>query len=310
MRDKVLAYALAISVSVHLIVLGVVGRTCAARPIEVEELKLVRVNLVSLPDEAVSAEVARSTNPSLVEREHAPVPPPEKIPTAPLPRIQRVKQRVQAPAQKLPGNPGGPLDIGSASARGEDLGAGGRTPMGWVPGAPEGTGVGSGAGPGIGKPEPVPGAVEGLGREAAPPPSGVDVKVCAESFMLPGSYCGRTAIKSFRPGMQPSSTCTLCKPKHVSVYADRSTPELVSGRRSPKYPESARARGIEGSVTVEYTINVEGGVVGAKVVSSSGNSELDRAAIETVGSRKYKPAVQAGIPRNYRKRETFRFSLN
>jgi len=46
------------------------------------------------------------------------------------------------------------------------------------------------------------------------------------------------------------------------------------------------------------------------VTSSSGNSDLDRAAVDTVESRKYKPAVQAGIPRNYRKRETFHFALD
>jgi protein TonB len=117
-------------------------------------------------------------------------------------------------------------------------------------------------------------------------------------------------VRSFRPGKEPDAVCAACKPKHVSTLADRSTPELIGGRKRPKYPESARDRGIEGSVTVEYTINTEGNVVGVKVASSSGSPELDRAAVETVESRKYKPAIQAGIPRNYRKRETFHFALD
>lgn len=128
--------------------------------------------------------------------------------------------------------------------------------------------------------------------------------------MLPGPNCEHTAVRSFRPGHQPESVCNACKPKHVSTLADRSVPELVSGRRAPKYPESARDRDAEGSVTVEYTINTEGDVVGVKVSSSSGDSALDAAAVSTVQSRKYKPAVQAGIPRSYRKRETFHFSLD
>jgi protein TonB len=95
----------------------------------------------------------------------------------------------------------------------------------------------------------------------------------------------------------------------VSTLADRSIPELIRGRKRPEYPESARARGIEGSVSIEYTIDTEGNVAGAKIVSSAGNADLDDAALRTVESRKYKPAVQDGVPRNYRKRETFHFSL-
>jgi protein TonB len=94
------------------------------------------------------------------------------------------------------------------------------------------------------------------------------------------------------------------------VLADRSVPELVSGPRSPRYPEQARDDGIQGVVTVEFTIDREGTVVAVKLASSSGHSDLDEAAVSTVKARKYKPAVQAGIPRNYRKRETFHFTLD
>ena len=128
--------------------------------------------------------------------------------------------------------------------------------------------------------------------------------------MLPGPDCEHTVVKSYRPGRQPESKCTVCKPKHVSTLADRSVPELVSGSRRPKYPESAKQRDIQGSVTVEYTVNTEGRVTAVKVSNSSGNSDLDRAAADCVNSRKYKPAVQDGIPRNYRKRETFHFTLD
>jgi len=330
MRDKVLTYALAISVGVHLIILGFVGKTSAARPIEVDELKLVRVDVVKLPDEPKPAHKLAPAEPERVS-----IPPPEKIPVAPPPKphpaprketSNTIRPRPSIPSpvystettvnagNKLPGNPGGPLDVGSPSARGQDLGPSGHTPVGWVPGSPDGSGAGSGRGPGTGRPEPVPGAVEGPGTEPAPPPPppppDVMVKVCAESGMLPGANCERAVTRSFRPGKEPAAKCTVCKPKHVSTLADRSTPELISGRKRPSYPESARDRGIEGSVTIEYTINTQGNVVGVKVVSSSGNSDLDRAAVEAVESRKYKPAVQAGIPRNYRKRETFHFTIN
>lgn len=266
MRDKVLAYALTASVGVHIVILGLVGRTSAARPIDPEELKVVRVQMIKLPDAPVSTEAAK---PTPIEREHASIPPPERIPLAP----KKAKKSPGA-GKKPAGNPGGPLNLGTPSPHGEDLGTSGQTPVGWVPNPNEGAGAGSGKGEGVGKPEPVPNAVEGPGKEPAPPPAEVEA------------------------------------PKHVSTLADRSTPELISGRKTPKYPESARDKGIEGTVTIEYTINTEGNIAGAKVTSSSGSSDLDKAALETVQSRKYKPAVQAGIPRNYRKRETFRFALD
>jgi len=316
-RDRVLTYALAISVGVHLILLGFVGRTSAARPIDIEDLKIVRVEMVDLSavSKPVSADVAKP--PVRPEPAHITAAPPERPPAAkpksPIRSPIHSSTPGQSTSNRLPGNPGGPLNLGSPSKHGTDVGPSGHTAVGSVPGSPEGTGAGPGKGPGTAPPEPVPGATDGPGTypnpPPPPPPPDVEVKVCAESKMLPGPNCKRTTAKNFRPGTQPTSRCTVCKPPHESTIAASSPPRLISGRKAPKYPASARDQGIEGSVTVEYTINTEGKVVGVKVVSSSGNSDLDRAAVETVESRKYKPAMQGGIPRNYRKRETFRFSL-
>jgi len=324
MTDKLLGYALAVSVGLHLVVLVAVGKTSAARPIELDELKLVRVEMVNALDEPKPALQEVEPKPSTSEPKPVVLPPPEKIRTAPPPKpVPRKDPRKQprpvAPkppdtaSNKPPGDPGGPVNPGSTSERGEDLGPGGKTPVGWVPGSPDGVGVGSGSGPGTGKPEPVKDAAPGPGKEPAPPPPpppDLDVSVCRESGMLPGPNCERTAVRSFNPGTEPRSRCAVCKPKHVSTLADRSVPELISGKKRPEYPELARARGIEGSVTVEYTIDTKGNVIGVKTTKSSGSAELDRAALDTVKSRKYKPAVQGGIARNYRKRETFHFTLD
>ncbi len=338
MRDKVLTYAIAVSIGIHLAILGLVGRTSAARPIDVEDLKLVRVEVADVPENVKVSEpdnIKPTPKPKPPEPEHVSLPPPEKIPVAPPPKPKQgaVKQTSfqknqrkppiaeyspgsTVASNKLPAEPGGDLNLGSPSQRGDiNIGTGGQTPVGWVPGNPGGRGIGSGSGEGVGKPEPTQNASAEPAQEPnppppPPPPPDVEVKVCAESGMLLGQYCERTEIRSFRPGKEPTSVCTICKPKHISTLADRAEPELISGPKRPKYPPSARDQGIEGSVTVEYTINTEGNVVGVKVTKSSGNSDLDRAAIETVGSRKYKPAVQGGIPRNFRKRETFHFALN
>jgi periplasmic protein TonB len=50
------------------------------------------------------------------------------------------------------------------------------------------------------------------------------------------------------------------------------------------YPESARARGIAGSVRVAFSVGARGGINSVSIVSSSGSSELDGAARQIVRS--------------------------
>lgn len=347
MRDKVLVYALAASVGAHIIILCAVGKTYSASgsvPAPEQQLSAIRVNVETPAGQKPRPRPIMAPRPELLPEQPKPeVKPPVartlrerlfgvKTPPTPTPisqpQVRQAPQQLPRPplhlptstkstSNKLPGNPGGALNMGTGSSHGENLGNTGRTPVGWVPGSPGGEGKGSGSGPGVGKPEPVHGAVEGPGKEASPPPlptpppaPDIEAKVCAESGMLPSPNCERVSVRSFRPGNQPTGVCTACKPKHVSTLADRSVPEMISGRRAPKYPESAMDKGIEGSVIVEYTINTEGGVSGVQVSSSSGDSSLDSAALAAVEGRRYKPAIQAGIPRNYRKRETFHFALD
>ncbi|HEY7548606.1 MAG TPA: energy transducer TonB [Hyphomicrobiaceae bacterium] len=52
--------------------------------------------------------------------------------------------------------------------------------------------------------------------------------------------------------------------------------------RFKRYPESARSRGIQGIVEVEFTINRAGRVVTSRVTQSSGSSSLDAEALATL----------------------------
>ncbi len=73
--------------------------------------------------------------------------------------------------------------------------------------------------------------------------------------------------------------------KQVSkAPVSRNTPQ-------PQYPMSARQAGIQGTVSIKMKIDLDGSVVGPRVVRSSGNQELDRAAIAAVSKWKYGPAV-------------------
>lgn len=60
-------------------------------------------------------------------------------------------------------------------------------------------------------------------------------------------------------------------------YRDRVRDIIASNK---KYPDTARRRGIQGSVTVAFSVQTDGVINNSKVASSSGFDILDRTAIE------------------------------
>lgn len=66
-------------------------------------------------------------------------------------------------------------------------------------------------------------------------------------------------------------------------------------RVSPVYPRRMAERGIEGDVTVEFTITVEGTVVNPRVISST-NPGFEQAALNAVSRWRYRPRLVNGQP--------------
>lgn len=62
----------------------------------------------------------------------------------------------------------------------------------------------------------------------------------------------------------------------------------------PTYPSSLLSRGIGGRVVVQCVVGTDGGVVSTRIESSSGHSELDKAAINAVKRWKFKPGTRSG----------------
>ena len=60
----------------------------------------------------------------------------------------------------------------------------------------------------------------------------------------------------------------------------------------PAYPELARNAGIEGQVVVKALVDIDGSVIEAEVLKSSGNQSLDAAAVQAAYSAKFTPAKQ------------------
>lgn len=75
----------------------------------------------------------------------------------------------------------------------------------------------------------------------------------------------------------------------------------------PRYPESARARGEEGLVILELTLDREGRVAAARPLR--GAEDLAAAAVAAAARWQYEPTVVAGAPVPLRFAETVRFVL-
>jgi TonB family protein len=339
MRNKLLTYALVASIAAHFVILGVVGRTSAAKPIEIEPLRLVKVDLVKTPeDAAINQDKPDAPKPKVEESESPPeapyVPPPTKMvvdKNPPKPTPQPYKKPVTSqphhpqdhrPANsgqtsvstKLPGNPGSSLS-GIGAPNGQDLGntGEGHTPVGWVPGTGQSSGTGSGEGEGVGTPKPPKNAVPGPGHEPAPEPVApppapryVTVTVCAESGMLPCTHCQKKESKSFRDGTEPSRQCTECKAPHINRQADRAEPELAKDCQ-PNIPDLDEPG--DYSVKVRYTVNEDGSVSDVEIVKSSGVKAIDRAIVEAAKKMRYKPAVQDGQARSVKANRTYKVSV-
>lgn len=87
---------------------------------------------------------------------------------------------------------------------------------------------------------------------------------------------------------------TVTAPEPSSAVSTTPTPEfqrkvLAALQRALRYPPAARARRLEGTAVVAFTMNRQGRVLSATIQTSSGSPELDRAALETVR--------RAGLPR-------------
>ena len=68
----------------------------------------------------------------------------------------------------------------------------------------------------------------------------------------------------------------------------------------PRYPASARAAGISGKSTVLAHIDADGTVLDVAVQSSSGNKDIDNAALNCVRKWRFEPARVFGVPIRYK----------
>jgi periplasmic protein TonB len=64
----------------------------------------------------------------------------------------------------------------------------------------------------------------------------------------------------------------------------------------PRYPDSARRRGVEGTVIIKAYVTEQGRVDQVQVEQSAGHTDLDDAAVEAVGRWRFEPARRGRQP--------------
>ena len=139
------------------------------------------------------------------------------------------------------------------------------------------------------EPEPLPEPPAALASTPMPMPAAAPLPSVQPSLDLVSSL---SAVQVSAPGVATSPTPVASGNFHgqsegmgVGV-GDRLTPLQ---RVEPVYPYRAQQAGIEGSVTVRFTINSEGRVENVEVIEAKPKRQFERAAIQAINKWRYQP---------------------
>lgn len=101
----------------------------------------------------------------------------------------------------------------------------------------------------------------------------------------------------------------LAAPIAASADAGNCSPSSYAQLRPPKYPAHAVTERIEGEVLVEVVVEADGSPDHLEVRKSSGNAELDQAALGSVAEWRFTPMRCAGIAKRAKIVVPVEFSL-
>lgn len=148
--------------------------------------------------------------------------------------------------------------------------------------------------------------------EAAAKPVPLVVGISLSSTTEAGGFAapvGNTLYgKTSDKAVAPSEVKPYSAPKYTPIYQADTAPEAINPVKIP-YPEEARKAGVEGTVAISLTVDLNGNVVGARVLSGPG-SGLNEAALEAIRRFKFKPATKNGEAVSTTITWSYRFYLN
>ncbi|XXF78934.1 TonB family protein [Myxococcaceae bacterium GXIMD 01537] len=106
----------------------------------------------------------------------------------------------------------------------------------------------------------------------------------------------------------PQDVRAYSAPRYTPIYQVDTEPRLLSEVKI-SYPDEARRAGVEGTVTLSITIDPEGRVLSARVLSGPGHG-LEEAAREAILRFRFKPATKQGEPVSTEMKYAYTFLLD
>ena len=136
-------------------------------------------------------------------------------------------------------------------------------------------------------PTPMPGALSPLPSTAQPAPGAAYI---ASSPAAAEPETPDTTALGSTPASQPSTA-----PSADATPAEADSEPQVIERSEPNYPIESLNAHEEGEVRLQVALDALGNVEDVRIASSSGSRMLDRAAMESVRSWRFRPAHRAGV---------------
>jgi protein TonB len=139
-----------------------------------------------------------------------------------------------------------------------------------------------------------------------PKPKAPTPKLDVPNIDVPLNIAGGPYLGDFAAA--PKAAPAAPAPQPVAPVIDNEVIPLV--RIPPKYPRVAARRGIEGVVTVSFTITKEGTVKDPVVVKATPEKVFDSEALKAILKWKFKPKLEQGQPVERQATQEIEFKLS
>ena len=133
-------------------------------------------------------------------------------------------------------------------------------------------------------------------------PQQMDVELSTPEIDVPMSMAGEPYLGEFSGS---SDSSTLGRPGKPNIDSN----VVPSLRIPPTYPKRALRSGIEGVVTVEFTITIDGSVKDAEIIEAEPPNIFDKSVLRAISKWKFNPDMVDDKPVEKRARQDIKFTL-
>ena len=133
-------------------------------------------------------------------------------------------------------------------------------------------------------------------------PQQMDVDLSTPEIDMPMSMAGEPYLGEFSGSGDSSALGRPGKP-HIDSNV------VPSLRIPPAYPKRALRSGIEGIVTVEFTITIDGSVKDAEIIEAKPPNIFDKSVLRAISKWKFNPDMVDDKPVEKRARQDIKFTL-